>query len=103
MPVYTYTTLDDPLADNETTASGINAAGQIVGWYHGSTVGGDYNISHDKEMHILAVCLRRVRAAHALVRAMYRRASAAERARQELASMPRYKVLTPPEGRRTPF
>jgi uncharacterized membrane protein len=39
MPVYNYTTLDDPSADNETTASGINAAGQIVGWYHSSTVG----------------------------------------------------------------
>jgi hypothetical protein len=32
MPVYSYTTLDDPLATNATIASGINAAGQIVGW-----------------------------------------------------------------------
>jgi hypothetical protein len=64
---------------------------------------GNYNISHDKEMRILAVCLRRVRSAHALVRAMYRRAAAAERARQELASMPRHKPLTPPEERRTVF
>ena len=64
---------------------------------------GDYNISHDKEMRILAVCLRRLRTGHALVRAMYRRAAAAERARQELASMPRHKPLTPPEERRTIF
>jgi len=62
---------------------------------------GDYKISHEKEMRILAVCLRRVRAAHALVRAMYRRAAAAERARQELASMPRHKPLTLPEEWRT--
>ena len=54
---------------------------------------GEYKISHPKEMLILDVCLRRVRAAHALVRAMYRRASAAERARQELASMPRRALL----------
>jgi hypothetical protein len=57
---------------------------------------GEYKISHDKEMRILTVCLRRVRAAHALVRAMYRRAAAAERARQELASIPRHRPLTLP-------
>ena len=33
MPVYTYTTLDDPLATNGTQAFGINAMGQIVGYY----------------------------------------------------------------------
>src|SRR5207244_918500 len=35
MPVYTYTTLDDPLANapNGTLAQGINASGQIVGSY----------------------------------------------------------------------
>ena len=33
MPVYTYTTLDDPLATNGTAAFGINATGQIVGDY----------------------------------------------------------------------
>ena len=33
MPVYTYTTLDDPLATNGTVAYGINATGQIVGSY----------------------------------------------------------------------
>jgi hypothetical protein len=60
---------------------------------------GEYKISHGKEMRILDVSLRRVRAAHALVRAMYRRASAAERARQELASMPRHRVLTHPGER----
>jgi hypothetical protein len=57
---------------------------------------GEYKISHDKEMRILTVCLRRVRAAYALVRAMYRRAAAAERARQELASIPRHRPLTLP-------
>jgi hypothetical protein len=61
---------------------------------------GDYKISHEKEMRVLDVCLRRVRAAHALVRAMYRRAAAAERAREELARMRRYRILTPPEDRR---
>ena len=35
MPVYTYTTLDDPLANNNTQAFGINASGQIVGTYSG--------------------------------------------------------------------
>jgi hypothetical protein len=42
-------------------------------------------------MQILAASLRRTRAAHLLVRAMYRRATAAEQARQELAAMPRYR------------
>src|SRR5262245_18152843 len=41
MPVYTYTTLDDPLAVGGDTlgtyASGINAAGQIVGYYNDAT------------------------------------------------------------------
>jgi hypothetical protein len=35
MPVYTYTTLDDPSATTSTRASGINASGQIVGGYTG--------------------------------------------------------------------
>jgi len=52
-------------------------------------------ISHDKEMRILAVCLRRVRSAHAMVRAMYRRAAAAGRAQDVLASNPRHKPRTP--------
>jgi probable HAF family extracellular repeat protein len=34
MPVYTYTTFDDPLATtNGTIANGINGLGQIVGTY----------------------------------------------------------------------
>jgi hypothetical protein len=57
---------------------------------------GEHKISHAREMLILTVCLRRARAAHALVRAMYRRAVAAERAREVLASMPRHKPLTLP-------
>ena len=69
---------------------GISVRG-VIRWAQG-----EYKISHEKEMRILDVCLRRTRAAHALVRAMYRRASAAERARQELASMPRHRVLTHP-------
>jgi len=64
---------------------------------------GDYNISHEKEMRILAVCLHRLRTGHALVRAMYRRAAAAERARQELARTPRHQVLTRPEEWQTVF
>ena len=64
---------------------------------------GEYKISFEREIKILAVCLRRVRAAHALVRAMYRGAVAAERARQQLAAMPRYKPLTRPGERRTVF
>jgi len=44
-------------------------------------------------MKILAVCLRRG--------AMYRRAISAERARQELAAISRYKPLTRPGERRT--
>jgi uncharacterized membrane protein len=34
MPIYTYTTLDDPLATNGTVAWGINGTGQIVGTYN---------------------------------------------------------------------
>jgi uncharacterized membrane protein len=33
MPVYSYTTLNDPSATNGTIANGINASGQIVGFY----------------------------------------------------------------------
>jgi hypothetical protein len=33
MPVYTYTTLDDPKATGSSEAFGINNAGQIVGGY----------------------------------------------------------------------
>src|SRR5262249_7946957 len=33
MPVYTYTTLDDPSATTMTSAYGVNNAGQIVGSY----------------------------------------------------------------------
>jgi probable HAF family extracellular repeat protein len=40
MPVYTYTTLDDPFALSGTQAFGINAAGQIVGTY--SNAGGNH-------------------------------------------------------------
>src|SRR5262245_24716894 len=40
MPVYTYTTLDDPFALSGTRALGINAAGQIVGSYQNA--GGDH-------------------------------------------------------------
>src|SRR6266404_4769408 len=33
MPVYTYTTIDDPFGTVGTQAYGINSAGQIVGYY----------------------------------------------------------------------
>ena len=46
MPVYTFTTVDDPLAPGSTQASGINDMGQIVGTYfnaHGFLLsGGSY-------------------------------------------------------------
>jgi hypothetical protein len=64
---------------------------------------GKHKISLQKERLLLLLCLRRVRAAHALVRAMHRRAVAAESARQLLAAMPRYKPLTRPGERRTVF
>jgi hypothetical protein len=54
---------------------------------------GQCKISRENEMLILMVCLRRVRPAHRLVRAMHRRAIIAERARRELAAMPRYRLL----------
>src|SRR5262245_49307776 len=57
---------------------------------------GKHKISPEKERLLLLLCLRRVRAAHALVRTMYRRGVSAERARQELAAIPRYKPLTRP-------
>ena len=60
---------------------------------------GTYKISLERELNILSACLRRVRAANALVRAMYRIAIAAKRARQELATMPRHKPLTRPQRR----
>jgi hypothetical protein len=60
---------------------------------------GKHKISLEKEIALLMVCLRRVRAAHALVRPMYRGAVATERARQQLAAMPRYKPLTRPGAR----
>jgi probable HAF family extracellular repeat protein len=54
MPVYTYTTLDDPSATNSTVPQGINASGQIVGYYnnvsgtHGFLLsGGVYTIIDD--------------------------------------------------------
>jgi probable HAF family extracellular repeat protein len=57
MPVYTYTTLDDPSAASQaggTTAYGINNAGQIVGFYANAggldgflLSGGTYTTIHD--------------------------------------------------------
>ena len=60
-------------------------------------------ISQARELEILSVCLKRTRAAHALARVMYSRAVAAERARRELAAMPRYRRLTTAMPRRTEF
>ena len=64
---------------------------------------GTYKISLERELEILSVCLRRVRAGHAFVRAMYRGAIAAKRAREKLASMPRHKLLTRPGERQRAF
>jgi hypothetical protein len=64
---------------------------------------GRHKISPEKERLLLLLCLRRIRAAHALVRTMYRRALAAESARQQLSMMRRYKTVTLPRERRTVF
>jgi hypothetical protein len=64
---------------------------------------GIHKISLEKEILLLRVCLRRAHAAHALARAMHRVAIRAERARQQLAAMPRYKPLTRPREHRTVF
>ena len=66
----------------------------LIRWSHGT-----HKISLERELEVLSVCLRRVRAANALVRAMYRIAIGAVRARQELARMPRHKPLTRPQRR----
>src|SRR5262249_39363069 len=39
MPVYTFTTLNDPLATDGTLAHGINGSGQIVGQYANNNTG----------------------------------------------------------------
>jgi hypothetical protein len=33
MPIYSYTTIDDPLGPLGTSAQGINTSGQIAGYY----------------------------------------------------------------------
>jgi probable HAF family extracellular repeat protein len=38
MPIYTFTTIDDPLARQETYAYAINAGGQIVGYYRDTSL-----------------------------------------------------------------
>src|SRR5262245_55108535 len=45
MPVYTYTTIDDPLATDGTSASGINDMGQIVGAYRDGSGGHGFLLS----------------------------------------------------------
>ena|SRR5947208_553405 len=57
MPIFTFTTLDDPLAINGTFATGINASGQVVGSYNdaGGTAhgfisgGGTYTTFNDPD------------------------------------------------------
>jgi probable HAF family extracellular repeat protein len=57
MPIFTFTTLDDPLAINGTFATGINASGQVVGSYndaggtaHGFLLsGGTYTTFNDPD------------------------------------------------------
>jgi len=45
MPVYTYTTIDDPLATANTHANGINDNGQIVGSYTNNSGGHGFLLS----------------------------------------------------------
>lgn len=56
MPIFTFTTLDDPLATNGTFATGVNASGQVVGSYnaggnaHGFLLsGGTYTTFNDPD------------------------------------------------------
>src|SRR5262245_17236474 len=44
MPVYTFTTFDDPLATNFTFAHGLNGMGQIVGTYTAVDTGGSSDL-----------------------------------------------------------
>jgi probable HAF family extracellular repeat protein len=55
MPIYTYTTIDDPLAKarNGTQAFGINASGRIVGTYSGASAG-EHGFLYSKRWRALA-------------------------------------------------
>jgi Family of unknown function (DUF5681) len=64
---------------------------------------GVHKISHANERLLLTLCLRQARANYRYVLALYRRAVAAANAREELASLPRYRPLTRPGARPTVF
>ena len=64
---------------------------------------GVHKISLEKETLLLKLCLRLARANYRYVLALYRRAVAAANAREELASLPRYRPLTRPGTPRTTF
>jgi hypothetical protein len=71
----------------------------VIRWVHG-----DHKILLEKEILLLSLCLRRVKASHAYVRAMLRRALVAHSNRVvEKEQFPRHKPLTPREERRTVF
>jgi len=64
---------------------------------------GVYKISYEKEKLLLALCLRLSHANYRYVLAHYRRAVAAAKAREALASIPRYRPLTRPGPPRMDF
>jgi hypothetical protein len=64
---------------------------------------GVHKISHANERLLLTLCLRQTRANYRYVLALYRRAVAAANAREELASLPRYRPLTRPGPPRSNF
>jgi len=55
---------------------------------------GVHKISHANERLLLTLCLRQTRANYRYVLVLYRRAVAAANAREELASLPRYRPMT---------
>jgi len=57
---------------------------------------GVHKISHANERLLLTLCLRQARANCRSVLALYRRSVAAANAREEMASLPRYRPLTRP-------
>ena len=56
MPIYTYTTLDDPNVAGGTSAFGINAEGQIVGRYITSPDGVHHGFLYSNGTYTTQIC-----------------------------------------------